>query len=124
LQSIENEGVAEHSDLILRSRDFNRDEFSYQIWPFSAVSRRIVTIYCYHAVREAAQGLLHALGRCFVFIDEADQALGKRDSGPNDSGPSGRVYSMIAKEMSDSQNRRKIVWVLATSRPNLIEVDL
>jgi hypothetical protein len=68
--------------------------------------------------------LLHALGRCFVFIDEADQALGKRDSGPNDSGLSGRVYSMIAKEMSDSRNRGKIVWVLATSRPDLIEVDL
>jgi hypothetical protein len=68
--------------------------------------------------------LLHALGRCFVFIDEADQALGKRDSGPNDSGLSGRVYSMIAKEMSDNRNRGKIVWVLATSRPDLIEVDL
>jgi hypothetical protein len=68
--------------------------------------------------------LLHALGRCFVFIDEADQALGKRDSGPNDSGLSGRVYSMIAKEMSDSRNRGKIIWVLATSRPDLIEVDL
>jgi hypothetical protein len=68
--------------------------------------------------------LLHALGRCFVFIDEADQALGKRDSGPNDSGLSGRVYSMIAREMSDGSNRGKIVWVLASSRPDLIEIDL
>lgn len=68
--------------------------------------------------------LLHALGRCFVFIDEADQALGKRDSGSNDSGLSGRVYSMIAKEMSDGDNRGKIIWVLASSRPDLIEIDL
>jgi len=68
--------------------------------------------------------LLHALGRCFVFIDEADQALGKRDSGSNDSGLSGRVYSMIAKEMSDGRNRGKIIWVLASSRPDLIEIDL
>lgn len=68
--------------------------------------------------------LLHALGRCFVFIDEADQALGRRDSGSNDSGLSGRVYSMMAKEMSDSGNRGKIIWVLASSRPDLIEVDL
>jgi hypothetical protein len=68
--------------------------------------------------------LLHALGRCFVFIDEADQALGKRDSGSNDSGLSGRVYSMIAKEMSDGGNRGKIIWVLASSRPDLIEIDL
>jgi hypothetical protein len=68
--------------------------------------------------------LLHALGRCFVFIDEADQALGKRDSGTNDAGLSGRVYSMIAREMSDGDNRGKIIWVLASSRPDLIEVDL
>jgi len=68
--------------------------------------------------------LLHALRRCFVFIDEADQALGKRDSGSNDSGLSGRVYSMIAREMSDGDNRGKIVWVLASSRPDLIEIDL
>src|SRR5262249_38901478 len=38
--------------------------------------------------------LLQALGRCYVFIDEADQALGKRDAGQNDSGLSGRIYSM------------------------------
>ncbi|MEZ0298681.1 MAG: AAA family ATPase [Candidatus Methylacidiphilales bacterium] len=68
--------------------------------------------------------LLHALGRCFVFVDEADQALGKRDSGSNDSGLSGRIYSMIAKEMSNSENRGRIVWILASSRPDLIEVDL
>jgi len=68
--------------------------------------------------------LLHALGRCFVFVDEADQALGKRDSGADDSGISGRVYSMMAAEMSNPHNRGKIIWVLASSRPDLIEVDL
>ncbi len=68
--------------------------------------------------------LLHALGRCIVFIDEADQALGRRESGAGDSGVSSRVYSMIAAEMSDPANRGKILWVLASSRPDLIEVDL
>jgi hypothetical protein len=68
--------------------------------------------------------LLHALGRCIVFIDEADQALGRRDAGSGDSGVSSRVYSMMAKEMSDTRNRGKIIWVLASSRPDLIEVDL
>ncbi|MEO1856193.1 MAG: AAA family ATPase [Rubritalea sp.] len=68
--------------------------------------------------------LLHALGRCIVFIDEADQALGKRDSGSGDSGVSSRVYSMMAKEMSNTRNRGKVMWVLASSRPDLIEVDL
>lgn len=68
--------------------------------------------------------LLGALGRCFVFIDEADQALGRRDAGSGDSGVSGRVYGMFAQEMSRSSNRGKIVWILASSRPDLIEVDL
>jgi hypothetical protein len=68
--------------------------------------------------------LLQALTRCFVFIDEADQALGKRDSGSNDSGLSGRIYSMMAAEMSRPENRGRIIWVLASSRPDLIEVDL
>jgi hypothetical protein len=68
--------------------------------------------------------LVRALGRCIVFIDEADQTLGRRDSGNNDSGLSGRLYSMIAQEMSDTSNRGKVVWVLASSRPDLIEVDL
>ncbi|RYX81277.1 AAA family ATPase [bacterium] len=68
--------------------------------------------------------LLGALGRCYVFVDEADQALGKRDAGSGDSGISGRVYGMFAEEMSRSDNRGKIIWILASSRPDLIEVDL
>jgi hypothetical protein len=68
--------------------------------------------------------LLHALGRCMVFVDEADQALGKRAGGSGDSGVSSRVYSMMAKEMSNPRNRGRIVWILASSRPDLIEVDL
>jgi hypothetical protein len=68
--------------------------------------------------------LIRALGRCIVFIDEADQSLGRRDSGSGDSGLSGRLYSMIAQEMSDTGNRGRIVWILASSRPDLIEADL
>jgi len=68
--------------------------------------------------------LLQALGRCYVFIDEADQALGRRDAASGDSNVSGRIYSMMAEEMSNTRNRGRIVWVLASSRPDLIEVDL
>ncbi|HEY5808830.1 MAG TPA: ATP-binding protein [Povalibacter sp.] len=68
--------------------------------------------------------LVRALGRCMVFIDEADQTLGRRESGGGDSGLSGRLYSMIAQEMSDSANRGRVLWILASSRPDLIEVDL
>ena len=68
--------------------------------------------------------LVHALGRCYVFIDEADQALGKRDGGGSDGGIGGRIYAMMAEEMSSPATRGKIIWILATSRPDLVEVDL
>jgi ATPase family associated with various cellular activities (AAA) len=68
--------------------------------------------------------LIHALRRCYVFIDEADQSLGRRDASSGDSGISGRIYSMLAEEMGSSSNRGSIIWVLASSRPDLIEVDL
>jgi len=67
---------------------------------------------------------LKALDRCYVFIDEADQALGRRDTGGSDPAVSGRIYSMIAQEMSDRDNRGRLVWIFATSRPDLVEVDL
>jgi hypothetical protein len=68
--------------------------------------------------------ILRALGQVVVFVDEADQASGRREGGDGDSGLSGRVYSMLAKEMSDTANRGRIIWVFATSRPDLVEVDL
>jgi AAA+ superfamily predicted ATPase len=68
--------------------------------------------------------ILRALGQVVVFVDEADQMTGKREGGDNDSGLGGRVYAMLAKEMSDTRNRGKIIWVFATSRPDLLEVDL
>jgi AAA+ superfamily predicted ATPase len=68
--------------------------------------------------------ILHALGQVIVFVDEADQMTGKRGGGDSDSGLSGRVYAMLAKEMSDTANRGKIIWIFATSRPDLLEVDL
>jgi hypothetical protein len=68
--------------------------------------------------------LLHALGRCIVFVDEADQTLGRRDGGQGDGGISGRVYSMVAQEMSNPEHRGRLLWILATSRPDLVEVDL
>ncbi|MBA3270388.1 MAG: ATP-binding protein [Acidobacteria bacterium] len=68
--------------------------------------------------------VLRAVGQVVVFVDEADQAAGKRGGGDSDNGLSGRVYSMLAKEMSDTRNRGRIIWVFATSRPDLLEVDL
>ncbi|MEW6751368.1 MAG: AAA family ATPase [Candidatus Latescibacterota bacterium] len=68
--------------------------------------------------------ILHALGQVIVFVDEADQATGRRGGGDGDAGLSGRVYGMLAREMSDTANRGRIIWIFATSRPDLVEVDL
>jgi len=68
--------------------------------------------------------ILHALGQVVVFVDEADQVTGRRGISEGDSGLSGRVYGMLAKEMSNTENRGKIIWIFATSRPDLVEVDL
>ena len=68
--------------------------------------------------------ILRALGQVLVFVDEADQVAGRRGQDSGDSGLSGRVYAMLAKEMSDTRNRGRILWVFATSRPDLLEVDL
>jgi ATPase family associated with various cellular activities (AAA) len=74
---------------------------------------------------EKVFSILHALGQVIVFVDEADQMTGKRGGGGDgDSGLSGRIYGMLAKEMSDTRNRGRIIWIFATSRPDLVEVDL
>ncbi|MBF0545863.1 MAG: AAA family ATPase [Candidatus Riflebacteria bacterium] len=73
---------------------------------------------------EAVFKILHAMGQVIVFIDEADQWAGKRSGGDGDSGLSGRLYGMLAAEMADTRNRGKIFWIFATSRPDLLEVDL
>lgn len=73
---------------------------------------------------EKVFAILHALGQVIVFVDEADQAMGKRGGSEGDAGLSGRIYAMMAREMSNTANRGKIIWIFATSRPDLLEVDL
>ena len=58
------------------------------------------------------------------FRRRSGPAIGRRDSSSGDSGISGRIYSMLAEEMGSSANRGKLIWILASSRPDLIEVDL
>ena len=73
---------------------------------------------------EKILAVLKALGQVIVFVDEADQMAGKRGGSGSDGGLSGRIYGMLAAAMSDTDNRGKIFWVFATSRPDLLEVDL
>lgn len=67
--------------------------------------------------------VLKNLSPVVILIDEADAALGDREGG-GDSGVSKRIFSMLAQEMGDSNNRGKLIWMLLTSRPELLPVDL
>jgi len=67
--------------------------------------------------------VLRSLGPVVVLIDEADASLGTREAG-GDSGTSSRVFAMIASQMGDTRYRGQIIWMLMTSRPELLPVDL
>jgi AAA+ superfamily predicted ATPase len=71
---------------------------------------------------ERILSLLEALAPVAVFIDEADTQLGRRGLGL-DSGVSQRVFGMLASFMSQPKNRGRILWFLATARPDLLPVD-
>ena len=67
--------------------------------------------------------VLRSLGPVVVIIDEADAALGNRQA-DGDAGTSARVFSMIAAQMGNTHYRGRIVWMLLTSRPDLLPIDL
>jgi AAA+ superfamily predicted ATPase len=72
---------------------------------------------------ERVLSVLRAMGPVVVVVDEADAALGDRDTS-GDSGTSSRVFSMIATQMGDTRYRGKILWMLLTARPDLLPIDL
>lgn len=68
--------------------------------------------------------LVKSIPRVYLFIDEAEQWLGSRDSSRSDGGVGARVYSYFAQEMSNPENKGRICWILATSHPHMLEIDL
>ena len=72
---------------------------------------------------ERVLSVLRAMGPVMVVIDEADAALGDRDT-EGDSGTLSRVFGMIATQMGDTRYRGKILWMLLTARPDLLPIDI
>ncbi len=72
---------------------------------------------------ERVLSVLRAMGPVVVVVDEADAALGSRES-DGDSGTSSRVFAMIASQMGDTKYRGRILWMLLTARPDLLPIDL
>ncbi len=73
---------------------------------------------------EKILALLESLAPIVVLIDEADATLGTRDSGGGDSGVDARIFSKVAAAMGNTENRGRILWILMTSRPDLLPIDL
>jgi SpoVK/Ycf46/Vps4 family AAA+-type ATPase len=66
-----------------------------------------------------------ALAPIVVFVDEIDQALGRRDEGQHlDSGVSGRIFSQIMEFMGDPTRRGQVLWIAATNRADLLDAAL
>ncbi len=72
---------------------------------------------------EKILNLLQTLAPIVVLVDEADATLGSRDSG-GDSGVDARIFSKLAASMGNTNNRGRILWILMTSRPDLLPIDL
>jgi AAA+ superfamily predicted ATPase len=73
---------------------------------------------------EKILSLLESLAPIVVLVDEADATLGTRDSGGGDSGVDARIFSKLAAAMGNTENRGRILWILMTSRPDLLPIDL
>jgi AAA+ superfamily predicted ATPase len=72
---------------------------------------------------EKILNLLQTLAPIVVLVDEADATLGTRETG-GDSGVDARIFSKLAAAMGDTRNRGRILWILMTSRPDLLPIDL
>jgi len=66
--------------------------------------------------------LLQRLAPVVVFVDEIDQALGRRSAGyEGDSGVNRRLFAKLLEFMGSNDNRSKVLWIGASNRPDLLD---
>lgn len=66
--------------------------------------------------------LIEALHPVIVFVDEIDQAFGKRGAGPSgDGGVDQRIFGRLLEFMSDTDHRGRILWIGASNFPDKID---
>jgi SpoVK/Ycf46/Vps4 family AAA+-type ATPase len=71
---------------------------------------------------EMVLDLLDDLHPVVVFVDEVDQAMGRRDTGQSgDGGVGARMFGRILEAMSSPASRGRILWVAATNRADLLD---
>lgn len=73
---------------------------------------------------EKALLAIEALTPCVVFIDEIDQKMQRSEGFQGDSGVGARLFGRVMEFMSDTTHRGRIVFLLATNRPDLLDPAL
>ena len=66
-------------------------------------------------------GLIESLHPVIVFIDEFDQAFGRRGGQSGDAGVDRRIFGRLLEFMSDTTHRGKILWIGASNLPDQID---
>lgn len=64
--------------------------------------------------------IIRAMAPVIVFMDEIDQTEGGR-GGEGDGGVDKRLFAMLMTEMSNRENRGRILWIAASNRPDLVD---
>jgi len=74
---------------------------------------------------DSALQAIEAMNPVVVLIDEADQILSGRQEGPSgDGGTGGYMFGRLLNFMGDGRLKGRVVWVLCSNRPDLIDPAL
>jgi SpoVK/Ycf46/Vps4 family AAA+-type ATPase len=74
---------------------------------------------------DVALQAIEAMNPVVVFIDEADQILSGRQEGrAGDGGTGGYMFGRLLNFMGDGRLKGRVVWVLCSNRPDLIDPAL
>lgn len=74
---------------------------------------------------EKILSVIKAIGQTIVIIDEADRSFGSGGGeGEGDDGTSSRIVAKMKEFMSDTANRGRVLFLLMTNRPDLLDIDL
>lgn len=67
--------------------------------------------------------LIDALGNVILMIDEADRTLASGGS-DGDGGTNSRIIARLKEYMSDSKHKGRVMFIMMSNRPDLMDVDL
>lgn len=69
--------------------------------------------------------VVDAMSPCVVVIEEIDQGIGQRGSGPSgDSGTSNRMSQRLWEALGSGKNRGRNLWIGTSNRPDLLDAAL